>query len=1089
MHTTPAPCPLAGTTTFGISLVARWLTLGVAVLVSVESPAAAQAPPILNVPILRHTPSIGRAFTSTRDGKWLYHSEGGTMVFIKANATDTNILDSDYEAADGVKRVGIGNSEVLVARMILDPDADLEPGPNTGSPNKNLLYMACGRDGLWIMEADVGLGVTNKAWRVDDKGDIQTSITRQKSRRWCADVEICNVDGIAYLVAVFAKKGHSFLRVYPLSQVRAIASTSTELLNEIIPERQVTLSGNASAPTNASPVNFSQPIAIALAVDQETEPGEGGAEYAEIFVAMGPHGVVRVTLKGDGLGNLLEPTKTDGPVFGSGSAYDINSPVNLVPSAPDATAGLYGNLTMETNWKFIPTQLERTEEAPLFVDLVVFDGVEEDQETKVHQLFVAVDHLFWVVFDLEQTFSPQMPILHHEGERWSFESSYFTNAQQVVKPLSGPDEVSFARALQVVDTGSQEGPLLVVTGSRFSLMRDFGHMTLEAVGFDEHLSPGRTWTKIPGQERTYVYKIQKTYPNADFNAEASFDEGGGEVIVPPTQDGLTQSSPYLAVFHSYLFDDSSGPPHLPAVSLTRVTTPLPSTTSTTYKGPVDNHRGRMAFNIGHSILDPNLLLTSGNDAGLPQDGIAVMGRNPASTNDEVKIYDQGGPATDSRGSGGILADADMQWIDPADSEAEFWWTSGVHTDPITGDPTSGFKLIHIELPGGDAFSTDPLKQPNQDWVGYIQPPKNSFGGRGRVYYQAGCMNRDFETFLGAGESRLFGTWHKSPEGLVVLDGDKVVSLLSAAQGTVIDSDGWPDTEMRLLVTHPEFNKMPRTTGTLRQFWQDTLSGNKDLITQVGAWPSKLLELPGGSWVLAVPCGQISANPDWDIYDVNGNWRPLLGSIWETEYTHGLVQFWEMKPDPDDNNRYWPATADPSLADGIEGVSPLKKIVIPDANTVIGTLESITMTHNNSQEMFLFCADFGGNLYVYSITDIATSMGIDDAVDSSKLVATWSSKKNLFDDQPSLIFDISIDYRGGGSEVANVYVTSPRVGVQVLEFTVPSASATEPTLVFKEIIQSSGWTTGVDVRVNTDLSRHLLVSENWGGFRVFEKETP
>lgn len=1076
------PPPLAPFRNCPFSNGPHRLTLVLAgfLLASMAPASRTQDPKVLNNPILRHTPSVGRAFTSSHDGKWLFHSEGGTMVFIKANATNGNIDEDDYRIESKLKRVGTGPREVLVAKMILDPAADPEPGPLANNP-ANLLYMACGRDGLWIMEADVDPTAVNQAWPVDDSGN--DSDLNQNSRRWCADVGLCQVQGVDYLAAIFTKKGHSVLRVYSLAQVRAAGTGG--VMN---PLDQIILSSNSAAPSISSTASYSRPVSLALAVDQESNEESG--QYADLYVAMGPHGVVRVSLKGDAAGGLLSLAKTDGPVFGSFTAYDQNSPPGTVPDSADASAGLYGDWVQMSDWKFLSTQVEQRHEAPMFVDVAVHDSADAGDGLGVHQLFVAVDHLFWVVFDLHGPFSPQMPILHHEGDRWSFSGTYGSWSQPMVKPLDpadgGIDEVSFARSLAIVDGGVQ-GPLLVVTGSRRSILRDFMDTSLEAIGFDEHLQPGRTWTEVASSARTYVYRIQASYPDADFNIAGSFDEGGGGVYVPPTQD-LT-AEPYLAVFHSSFIVNSAGESP-PAMSLTRMLLPWAvGGPVQTFRRPNQSHRGRMAFNIGHSILDPNLLLTSGNDAGLPQDGFVVMGKNPAPPGSyEVKVYDDSS-ASDRRGSGNILADAEMQWIDPLDPEAEYWWTSGVYPDP-GGDPkksVAGFKLIHIVLKGGDAFSFQALNQPNQDWHGYIQPPLNRYGKPGRVYYQAGCMNRDFDAFLGPGESRLFGTWQKSPEGLVVLDGEKVVDLLKLAPGTIIDSSTWQSNEMRLLVTHPEFNNMPVTDTDLQKWWGGTL--NKDLNGLVGAWPSKLIQLPGGSWVLAVPCGQIHADPAWEIYDGAGQaWLPPSGSIWEAEFTKGLVQFWEMKPDPTDGNRYWPEVADPTVV-GVAGLSPLQKIIAPDTETVIGTLESVTMTHNGVPETYLFCADFGGHLYVYSIIDIASSSGIDTALDNNdptKLVATWNSKANFFDDQPSLIWDIAIDYRGGTSEKAMIYVTSPRVGVQVLEFEVKSGSTTQPTLTFKKLIQSSGWTTGVDVRENADGSRHLLVSENGGGFRVFEE---
>gem|GEM_PF-1596690 len=1091
MPVTLARYPLARTKTSGFSSRACRLSIGLALLASLTPEVTAQDPPTLNDLALRHSPSVGRAFTSTQNGKWLFHSEGGTMVFIKANATNTSISEPDYRSQNGYKRVGIGNEEVLVAKMMLDPAADQIPGDlsvNVG----NLLYMACGRDGFWIMEADVDQNATNGAWRVDDSGNLDPST--QKSRRWCADVDFCRIDGVDYALALFTKKGASVLRIYDLSKVRNVAYTGLPITADL----QVVLNNNSYAPVNSSPESYSRPVALALAVDQEEDVA--GKENAMIYVAMGPHGLIRVEVKANPDTGSTEPlvaVKTDGPAFGSGSVYNGNP--GLAPNPQDVADGLYGNFVIRSDWVFrAPTQVVERNEAPMFVDVAVFDGLDETG-VPVHQLFVAVDHLFWLVFDLKnQTFGPSMPILHHEGDMWSYTSVNGAGPVPVVTPLdpspgwNGAQEVGFARSLAIVDT-TEEGPLLVVTGPDRSILRHFSATAHEAVGFDEHLEPGRSWTRMPATHRTYLYRIKPTYPDPDFNTEGAFDEGGSELYVPPDQDGLgLTSGAYLAVFNSSFIVDPNKVDNPPAIGLARMFLPWSSTgTTQAFKRPVASFRGRMAFNIGSSILDPNLLLTAGNDAGLPQDGFVVMGKDPATGGYDVKVYDQLPPGTDRRGSGRTLSEPDMQWIDPVDplGESQYMWTSGIWEGATPADDIAGFKLMHITVPGLDAFGNTPV----QDWHGYIEPPLNRFGGTGRVYYQAGSMSREFDADQALGNDRLFGTWQSTPEGLVVLDSQKVLTVFGDPNNHFksFDSNGWSSNEMRVLVTHPEFNNMPDGTQATTEFWTK-FQQNPDRPDLAQAWPAKLIELPAENYVLAVPCGQIHADPAWRIYDPAINpgaddWDPDDQSLWQTGFTHGFVQFWEMKEDlVNDPGNYWPATTADNHA---TGVSPLAKIVVPDANTSIGTIAAVTMTHNESPETYLFCADFGGHLDVYSITDITSNPGVHVAVDNAtKLVATWDSKPNLFDDIPSLIFDIAIDYRG--SNKAKIYVTSPRVGVQVLEFQVnPNATSAPPTLVYESLIQSSGWTTGVDLRVNADgESPHLLVSEYGGGFSVF-KEAP
>ena len=1041
-----------------------------------------QSPPILDTEVLNHSPSYGHGFTSSHDGKWLYHTEGGSLVFVQADASSPNPLPANFTAENGAKRVPVSAMGVLVARMILDPDADLVPGPNVaGIEPLNLLYMACGRDGLWIMEADVGTGpsVTNRAWRVDDSGDIQAGT--QLSRRWCSDVATCRVGNTRYLLALFTKKGDSVLRAYNLSDVRALASpgaANSELGHEIPPVYQAVLSSHPGVapvvPDPAGPrTRFSRPVALRMAIDPENE-GTPSC-HAQVYVAMGPHGLARVTLDAAAISaGTSDPVW--GPVFGRGSPYDVGGPAGLVPDPQERAAGLYGDLIYKAPLRFLDEPREERREATMFVDVAVYEGKAFGgsgyEGPPTHQLFVAVDSLFWLSFDLDLPFGPTMPIHHHEGQMFMAGTTGNNSDNSYSHPLisartNGTSAV-FGRALEVV-AHPTDGPFLLVSAIRDSIHRDFTNTAHEAYGFNAFLAPGGISVGYPGETATFLYKIEATYSSALSNFVGEHPEGGSGLHSPPLQGLRGKLSAFLSPKLSGA--SSSG---TPGVSMARFPTPPATGAVEAFRRPGTSMPGRMCFNVGYSILDNNLLITGGNDVGLPGDGFLVMGKNPVGDY-EFKQYYQGGD--DCRGAGRMILDTEAQWLDPAaPTTRHHVWSGGNHLDQV-GVETACFKLMHIEVPGGDAY----LNAPEQLSTLFLGAPEDRYSNPGRVYYQNGYCSPTFNQFLdgtGAVRRHLFATWQRTSEGLAVLDRAEVLAAANPDGTPLTHADDLVST--KLLTTHPEFNNMP--DDAVGSAWWTTSGGDvkyrDDERGLILSWPPKLIPVREGRWVLAAPCGQIHADPDWAIYEDYPGWLPPRGSIWETGFGHGLVQFWEMQLGADGEFR--PAV----IRDGgARGFSPLKKIVVPDAGTNIHHLEALSMTIGGQEEVYLFCADFGGHLYVYSLRDILNPPpSPHTALEDRYLVAEWETAPNLFDDLDSLLFDLAIDYRGGRS--ARIYVTSPRVGIQVLKFTPDRQDPLSAELINVKRIQTPGRPSGVEVRPRADGSADLILSDWGGGIRIY-----
>ncbi len=222
------------------------------------------------------------------------------------------------------------------------------------------------------------------------------------------------------------------------------------------------------------------------------------------------------------------------------------------------------------------------------------------------------------------------------------------------------------------------------------------------------------------------------------------------------------------------------------------------------------------------------------------------------------------------------------------------------------------------------------------------------------------------------------------------------------------------------------------------------------------------------------------------------WKPPIGTIWESQYRRGFVQFWEMT---DDGGEYWPASYRDSGFDGILNTaddvvnnSTLRKIVVPDEDTLIWKIAPLRISPGfGPDRVFLFCADMAGHLYVYSIEDILDMVPPDPndvgaVLDSSYRVASWTAPMSLLDDMQTNIFDVAIDHRPGGN-IANVYVAVRRVGVVILQF---SISGPQIDLTEIERIQTPGNPTSVFVREDAG-TYHLLVNDNGGGIRVYGEE--
>ena len=1063
--------------------------LSLSVLCELTAPALAQYDPILPQVNLDdfeqlavHPRSRMRGMATSRDAEWIYISEGGMLTVIKSTDDFGQYAEEGFREPFGHKQSSMGEYGVLASRMMLDPEADDDPGPNVpGVLPKNLLYVAGGRDGLWVVEADVTPGNPTRAWRIDDSGN--TNPATQNSRRWCADVDVVTVQGVDYLVAVFGKKSGSRLRFYELDVVRDRADVANGWPEmgggvELVADLQVSLRDHPFPP-NDYPETYGRSVAVSMGVDVDrSTPGQ---ETADVYVAMVHHGIARVRVA-----DIASPVVTWGPVFGDGTWYFTDP----------GHGALYGHATLEQNEDWIDpsnTPEIHRREGPAFTDVAVYRGTVGG--TPLHQLYAAVDHLHWVVFDLTGTFDHQMPVLHHEGTAFQWTPLYGTTPVWLVRPTAGTEDwAGMARSLDIVE--HPQGPMLAVTLSGPSYLKDYLRYSSEGIPYEADFTWGGGNTSLPGAPvQTHVYNIQD-WINPQNVWEGRIDHGGQTVLLPEVQElGDT-----IKLVHNLTTVDPLDPTQrMPGMCLTLLDllADPASGSFVAYPRQVEDAPGRLAFRLATSILDPDLLLVAGNDGGVPMDGVLATGIDPLGDY-EIKVDYQPpvGELSDERTPNAHLFGAVSQWTNEPDQDAipddeqQFAFAEG-RSPFIIQFAAVRHTFFKMHVPGKDAYANGVDLQGR--W--FFFPPKDRFQAKTQIIYLDGLVDRHFELAAGTTNLPTFANRQRTPDGLFWFDRTPIMTRIF--DGTLPDGfDAKVDDLNWLLpnhlVTHPEFNNMPRDEDALRTYWQNAKTEGDD-IGPVRSWAPRIVEVHQrgasdgfGAWVLVAPCGGIKAHPDWDIYNSSKGgdpaWKPTA-SIWTQNRTHGLVQFWELADQG--AGVYAPVTTALGLpGDEVSGNSPLRKIVTPQPDANIWRVEALTL----GDDVYLFCLDFGGGVYVYSIGHVLDEDDDPEADLDHLLVAEWQSEDCLIDDLPTALYDIAIE---PGNLGAFVYVAARRVGIEALRFAATEAVyADRLTRIGR--IQTSEYASCVQVRPLGGQhagKHHVIVSDYGGGVRVYgEPET-
>ena len=647
-----------------------------------------------------HPYSLPGPFTVSPDGDHVFAAEGGSVALLHGDHVNTSPwstgLQSDYETPEW--RVPVGSMGVTPIDMVLDPDWGDEVSP------VKLLYIAAGRDGLWVMEADKN-NPTPMSFRVDDSGDPNPAT--QYGRKWCNAVQILNIGGDQYVMALFAGRGRSNLRVYRLDNIRNVATTATaETGFEIGPNLRVILQHNP----NVIAMNPGAD-AYAFGMDVHERVGPPGVEvnFADVYIAMGEHGIYRTQLKYiPGLppqpGDLVLATgaqKDPGPWFGAGSAY-----------ATSVDSTLYGRVQY---FEWPAGTQESFSHCPYFLDVAV-----DDRIPGAHRLYAAVDHLGWVAFSLE---APWSEFIYDSSSSTGFPDFIQAGRRVQIKEPQGPPpslggpgalqsnwqirliedsslsedkRQSSARHVQVVETVDAQSQevfsTLVVSASSRRFVYDPGRRNEGRVLLaDLNLGPVPTndyavnangkndW--VVAWDLRGVGDVGAGWINNGYNRKAA-TVGGWDLHALESQPGGELQVLFGSdVDYNRLYEPGQ---KVERQNLTRVKfAPWPPPSGANL--PVNHvdfvtrgrffRQGRAVFEVAPSKLDPHVLVSSENDGGLGPDSPLLF--------DGVA-----GTITPSNPTGGWTTETPdpitVKSGNPVPAGQDNWLTYGVTMDPKGG---------------------------------------------------------------------------------------------------------------------------------------------------------------------------------------------------------------------------------------------------------------------------------------------------------------------------------------------------------------------------------------------------------------------
>ena len=1097
-------------------LGAALLAVGLGFTLTAPLTASPQSGPdrILNELVAVHPYSSPGAMTSTPDGNYLYVAEGGSIAIIQA---DPGHPGAAIHYENPRKRRPVSSRGVLPVNMVLDPDITLPRGEigyePTYGPN-DLLYIAGGRDGLWVMQADVAAPTQpNLAFRVDDATIVGVN-PDQDSRRWCSDVDLITLgtpgNETTYLLALFAAKDDSELRMYNLADVRNVVQagliSGNETGHEIVAFTKTPLGRHDSLGAGENLFSF----AFGMDVDDATK---------RVYVAMGYHGIARVRMK-----NMPPyPFAQWGPYFGDGSPY----------AQPSVDPDLYGNLEY---WEDGAPVFEHP---PLFLDVAV-----DSRAPESHWVWAAADHVGVVGFNLaapggwsDFIYGVTGDDFHQEGiKRWEGGTpppplKYWS---QLVDGV--PEQVmAFARRVQVIESNAtlkattMPRPFLRYPGARNMgrhMNYDFGHVG----GL-----PGCEFADSPDADTGYTIAYYLDYTNGmvsgDINAGAVV-EIGRQVHAPEIQG--TGSLAFFAGRHApetgfripapdrgnpydhntarfdFVGNWHPSPPYSDPPA-----TPLGSGAATSILEREGIHRpGRWPYRISPNKADPRVLVTTTNDAGLPPDGPLVL-----------DLGDPGGARIEANFTVGDGHDDDFNCMHGMCYEPSAAVARGVYEYRFayrrwggTGGGDAGPRWRFTRTwKGQNVTEEPPLGQtPWEEKQIFFSMPPDKFGHTGAYYYMGGAFCEAYATETE--RTLLFTCARETPGGIWVLDLDQLIDAIDNVGYTTIDGDHydledstWVNVVIGELTAHPEYWNIPDYRFHPTEADAENFIVGNGLKNRVFTWPPQFTRLPSGgsgpadTWVLVVPSMYASCPEDLQVFSSHARWAPDSVFHSGAGLNKMMVRFFDIE-DPNLIGR--------ALLDQVGSYQlPGHTLLGPDDESSALFLRNFQVVDSASADRY-FCvvADLGGHVQVFETTSLlqttpdhgsGTDVGylhFGGTIPVSQPFARYDAIDDLSDHLPSNVYDVEVDqtsWQEGETlrEETYLYVSVKGVGLQVLRFDV-NASLAEDRLVEVELIQTPGevaflhlaeWPDGGGVYadphgyVNEKL---LFVGDAFAGFRIY-----
>lgn len=1020
--------------------------------------------------------SLPAAMAASPSGRYLYAGEGGVIAVL-----DTQVSGG---MSNPIKAFQVSSLGIVPIAMRLDPTADIEAGGEPGSTD--LLYVAAGRDGLWVVHADRRPNEPNRAIRIDDSGNANPAT--QNGRRWACDIEFATVNGVDYLLCLTSRKNQSRLRLYRLSDLRSIAQTCPgETGCEIGPAVQVNLNANESTSTDW----FS--YAFGMTVDYE-HAVEGGAD---VYVALGAHGLVRVRLQPPQ--GSAHPTNQsqDGPFFGSDSVY-----ADVAFAHPSGGGHDYGFSSPGQDW-----------DARIYDDLEYYDwtpcggsGPASAELTRSHPpiftdvtchggfLYAAVESSGWVRFDLSGTWGPAMPIDHHEG--WAnreplgdpYSSQLCAEEDYLLRLIAsdgpfpgGRRPQTWTRRIIAVETTG--GPILAVTTSPDRMAFDPAGRT-EGRAHNEW-PRGEPFHKGGYHAYTFLYRLGCTAldPDAD-NWSVAVRLGGQDVLVPPAQgiDFCDEEEPGAILFFAtakklgspglLFLDDPLDSLADPAVDHSNyrveVAWNTPNAPNVVARSSFDRP-GRFSRYPGVSILDQRVWLTGSNDAGFrfpgPEwtcDGALHRGSPPTSGADPNHVR------------GGILVNPEAQWPHPTAADQAYLWT-------VLG---SSWAMMRYSI-GQDLCCASPPcpspTPPQREKRAFISSPPDRFESTGRGYYSMGGVWPEYDAWFAdkasqTGAQLIFGTRSGTDWCLVVMRRDRLQTAMEGgSDGTLIDpADGSINALVGTLVTAHELSGVDSASQDAENI--DFLTVKKLTGYTTNSAPrffklsDEALE-PEERFLVVLPTGRVSVDPS-DPFMAGYT----IPSPYDQRFGHPKVTIFDVT-----NVQGLTTQGSPSI--------PSWTLIGPNP----GFAAEVRMLEYGGTT-WLFLSDFTGELLVYDVGGLLQmSPGTNDHTTFPPF-EVYTLSADFTDDFHSDLYSVALDHvewvddSEQAREEVYAYLGASRVGLEVLRFRPGNTSP--PRLEPLGIVQVPGEAEGLWIRTDPDSGeRQLMVCNSFAGIRILNYSHP